>query len=71
MSEQSTDVLMHYCNAVDAGNYDLLFSILEVAQTNPGLQAAISALYLRFRSNEKWSRQLLVYRNQFQQNGER
>ncbi len=66
MSEQSTDVLMHYCIAMDERNSDLLFDILTVARTNSGLYVAIGALYLRFHSNETWTQQLLMYRKQFQ-----
>ncbi len=71
MLEQRIDVLMRYCIARDARNYQVLFEILEVAVTNPGLEAAISSLRMRFGSNKAWTPQLLLYRKQFQENGER
>ena len=64
MSERN-DVLMRYCIARDTGNYQVLFEILEVAVTNPGLEAAISSLRLCFGSNTTWTEQLLSYRKQF------
>ncbi len=71
MLEQRNDVLMRYCIARDAGNYQVLFEILELAVTNPGLQAAISSLRLRFGCNRPWTQQLLLYRKQFQENSDR
>ena len=71
MSEQFHDLLLYYCHAMDAGNIDKVIVMYELARTIPGFQAALSSIHLRFNCDESWTQQLLSYRKQFQECGER
>jgi hypothetical protein len=52
------DVLLRYCVALDAGNFDLLGEVLELAKAEPGLEEAIVGIHARFDSNENFTEQL-------------
>jgi hypothetical protein len=65
LNEQD-DWLLRYAIALDAGNFDLLGEILEMAKTVPGLEAAITGMHQRFDSNESWTQQLQAYRRELQ-----
>ncbi len=67
MSIQNDDVLLRYCVALDAGNFDLLGEVLALAQTIPGLEEAIASLHQRFDSHESFSLQLQTYRQELQE----
>ncbi len=61
------DLLLAYCIALDAGNFDRLGEVLSQAQTEPGLEAAIAGIHQRFDSGESWTEQLQAYREQMQE----
>jgi hypothetical protein len=61
------DLLLAYCIALDAGNFDRLARVLEQAQADPGLEAALLGLHTRFDTNESWTAQLQAYREQMQE----
>ena len=67
MSVQPEDWLLRYCLALDAGDFDRLGTVLEQAQTLPGLEEAIAGMHQRFDSHESWTRQLLTYRKSLQE----
>ncbi|HET8851703.1 MAG TPA: hypothetical protein VFN02_04195 [Ktedonobacteraceae bacterium] len=56
MSHQ--DVLLRYCIALDAGDFDALGEVLEQASAEPGLDQAIAGIHQRFDSNESFTEQL-------------
>lgn len=64
MADQQQDVLLRYCLALDAGNFDDLGKVLEMAQKDEGLEAALSGIHARFDSSESWVQQLQAYRQQ-------
>jgi hypothetical protein len=61
------DLLLAYCVALDAGDFDRLGDVLEQAQSVPGLAEAIEGIHTRFDTSESWTAQLQTYRQQMQE----
>jgi hypothetical protein len=61
------DLLLAYCIALDAGNFDRLGEVLEQAQSVPGLAEAIAGIHTRFDAGESWTEQLQAHREQMQE----
>ena len=63
MSHQ--DALLRYCIALDAGDFDALGEVLDLAKTEPGLDQAIAGIHQRFDSNESFTKQLQRQRDTY------
>ena len=63
MSDQ--DTLLRYCIALDAGDFDVLGEVLELAKAEPGLDQAIAGIHQRFDSNESFTEQLQRQRDAY------
>ena len=61
------DALLRYCTALDAGNFEEVGIILEQAQHDEALEAAIIALHARLDSQESFTQQLQRIREQLQE----
>ena len=62
----NADILLQYCIAYDANDYETRSTIESVAIANEELQNAIQALHKRFDLQEDFTPQLLAYRSRFE-----
>lgn len=58
------DIILQYCIAYDANDYETRSAIESVAITHEDIQSVIQALHRRFDLQEDFTPQLLQYRSQ-------
>lgn len=58
------DLLMQYATAMEIGDLERLAAILKIAETNPGLDAAIATFHNQIDLERPLPEHLLAIRNQ-------